>query len=131
MNDITRYLAAFGRALIGAIFILSGVGKLAAYGATTAGIIAVGLPFPPLAYATAVAVEVGVGLLLLIGFQARAAALILAIWCVVTAVFFHSHFADKNMLIHFMKNLMIAGGLLQIAYYGAGAFSVDGEKARP
>jgi putative oxidoreductase len=130
MNDATRYLAAFGRALIGAIFVLSGVGKLAAYGATTAGIIAVGLPFPPLAYATAVIVEVGVGLLLLIGFQARAAALVLAIWCVVTAAFFHSHFADQNAMIHFLKNLMIAGGLLQIVYHGAGALSVDGEKAR-
>ena len=130
MNDITRYLAALGRVLIGAIFVLSGAGKLAAYGATTAEITAVGLPFPPLAYATAVVVEVGVGLLLLIGFRARAAALVLAIWCVLTAVFFHSHFGDQNQMINFLKNLMIAGGLLQIVHYGAGAFSVDGEKAR-
>jgi putative oxidoreductase len=29
------------------------------------------------------------------------------------------------MFIHFMKNLMIAGGLLQIAHFGAGALSLD------
>jgi putative oxidoreductase len=28
-------------------------------------------------------------------------------------------------MIHFLKNIMIAGGLLQIAGFGAGAISVD------
>ena len=42
-----------------------------------------------------------------------------------TAVSFHSNFADQNQMIHFLKNVMIAGGLLQIAAFGAGAFSID------
>jgi putative oxidoreductase len=40
-------------------------------------------------------------------------------------VSFHSNFADQNQMIHFLKNVMIAGGLLQIAAFGAGALSID------
>ena len=129
MSNTTRYLPFLGRLLIGGIFVLSGLSKLAAYGATTANIAHVGLPFPPLAFAVAVIVEAGFGLLLVIGFQTRLIALVLAFWCVVTAVFFHSNFADQNQMINFLKNLMIMGGLLQIVHFGAGALSVDTRKA--
>jgi putative oxidoreductase len=128
MKDNTQYLPFAGRLLIGGIFLLSGLGKLTTYGATTAAISAVGLPFAPLGFVVAVGVELGLGALLLIGYRARPAALALAIWCVVTAIFFHRNFADQNMFIHFMKNLMIAGGLLQIVHFGAGGLSVDNRK---
>jgi putative oxidoreductase len=75
-------------------------------------------------------VEVGFGFLLVIGFQTRLIALALALWCVVTAVFFHRNFADHNMMIHFLKNLMIAGGLLQIVHFGPGAVSVDAARQK-
>jgi putative oxidoreductase len=125
MKDNTQYLPFAGRLLIGGIFVMSGVSKLGAYAGTTAAISAVGLPFAALGFAVAVAVEIGLGVLLLIGYRARPVALALAIWCVVTAIFFHRNFADQNMFIHFLKNLMIAGGLLQIVHFGAGALSVD------
>jgi len=48
----------------------------------------------------------------------------------VTAMFFHHNFADQNQMIHFLKNVMMAGGLLQIAYFGAGAFSLDARFGR-
>jgi len=126
MSNTTRYLPFLGRLLIGGIFAVSGLAKLAAYGPTTAEIASVHLPFPPLAFAVAVIVELGFGLLLVIGLQTRFVALVLAIWCVVTAVFFHANFADQMQMINFLKNLMIAGGLLQIVHFGAGAVSVDG-----
>jgi putative oxidoreductase len=129
MKDSTQYLPFAGRALIGGIFVMSGLSKLGAYGATTAAISAVGLPFAPLGFVVAIAVEIGLGLLLLVGYQARPAALLLAGWCVVTAIFFHRNFADQNMMIHFLKNLMIAGGLLQIVHFGAGRLSLDNRKA--
>jgi putative oxidoreductase len=132
MKDNTQYLPFAGRVLIGGIFMMSGVSKLGAYAGTTAAISAVGLPFAALGFAVAVAVEIGLGFLLLIGYRARPVALALAIWCVVTAIFFHRNFADQNMFIHFLKNLMIAGGLLQIVHFGAGALSVDKrQRARP
>ena len=125
MNDNTRYLPAIGRVLIGGIFLLSGISKVAAYAPTTAFITAVGLPLAPVGWAIAVIVEIGLGLLLLLGIRARPVAAGLALWCLATAVFFHHNFADQNMMIHFLKNMMVAGGLLQIVHFGAGAFSLD------
>jgi putative oxidoreductase len=129
MKDHTRYLPFAGRVLIGVIFVMSGLSKLGAYGDIVAAISAAGLPLAPLGFAVAVVVEVGFGLLLLIGYRTRLVALSLAIWCVVTAVFFHRNFADQNMFIHFLKNLMITGGLLQIVHFGAGALSLDNRKS--
>ena len=121
----TRYLPFAGRLLIGLPFAMSGLSKLAAYGPTTEMISAVGLPVPPLAFAVAVAVELGGGLLLIAGFRVRPTAIALALFSLATAVSFHTNFADQNQMIHFLKNIMIAGGLLQIAAFGAGAMSVD------
>jgi len=125
----TRYLPFAGRLMIGLPFAMSGLGKLAAYGATTGMISAAGLPLPPLAFAVAVAVELGGGVLLIAGYQARAVAIALAVFSLATAISFHSNFAYQNQMIHFLKNVMIAGGLLQIAAFGAGALSVDSRRS--
>jgi putative oxidoreductase len=108
---------------------MSGLGKLAAYGATTGMIAAVGLPLPPLAFAVAVAVELGGGLLLVAGYHTRYVAGVLAVFALATAVSFHSNFADQNQMIHFLKNVMMAGGLLQIVAFGAGALSIDNRRS--
>jgi putative oxidoreductase len=121
----TRYLAFIGRILIGLPFAMSGLSKLAAYSQTTAMIAAAGLPFPPLAFVVAVAVELGGGLLLILGYHVRPIALALAVFSVVAAVSFHSNFADQNQMIHFLKDVMLAGGLLQIVAFGAGAISIE------
>jgi putative oxidoreductase len=55
----------------------------------------------------------------------RAAASVLALFRVATTVFFYANFADPNQTFHFIKNWVMTGGLLQIAAFGAGAFSVD------
>ena len=121
----TRYLPFIGRVLIGVPFMMSGLSKLTAYGATIALIAAAGLPFPPLAFAVAATVELGGGVLLVLGYHARLVALVLAVFALATAVSFHSNFADQNQMIHFLKNVMMAGGLLQIVAFGAGAISIE------
>ena len=65
------------------------------------------------------------GLLLVVGYRVRPAALALAAFSLATTVSFHSNFADQNQMIHFLKNVMMAGGLLQIAAFGAGAISIE------
>ena len=126
----TRFLPFVGRLLIGGIFLMSGLSKLPAYSYITSAISGAGLPFAPLGFAIALVVEIGLGLLLAIGYRTRAVAFGLAIWCVVTAVLFHRNFADQNMMIHFLKNLVMAGGLLQIVHFGAGAVSLDARAGR-
>ena len=124
----SHYAAVLGRALISIPFFLSGIGKIAAPAVTQGYIAAAGLPLPWVSYAIAVAVEVGGGLLLLLGIKTRLTAVALAIFTVATALAFHADFADQNQMIHFLKNLMIAGGLLQIVHFGAGALSLDNRK---
>jgi putative oxidoreductase len=121
---------AFGRFLIAVIFLLSGVGKIFAPEATQGYIAAAGLPLPVVGYAIALLAEVGGGLLLLLGYQTRYAALGLAIFTVAAAIGFHHNFADQNQMIHFLKNLAITGGLLQIYAFGPGGFSLDARAKR-
>jgi len=125
-----KFLPLLGRILLGAPFLMSGLGKLGAYAATVGYITAMGMPLPPLSYIVAVVIEVGGGLLLLSGYRVRFASLVLAVFSAVAAVFFHRNFADQNQMIHFLKNVMMAGGLLQITYFGAGAFSLDARSER-
>ncbi|MFL9965576.1 DoxX family protein [Paraburkholderia sediminicola] len=125
-----KFIPLLSRILIGAPFVMSGLGKIAAYGATVGYIAAMGLPVPPLAFVVAVLTELGGGLLLLSGYRARTVSLAMAVFCVVTAIFFHHNFADQNQMIHFLKNVMMAGGLLQITWFGAGAFSMDARSGR-
>jgi putative oxidoreductase len=77
-----------------------------------------------------VILEIGGGLLLLSGYRVRAVSLALAAFCLVTGALFHNNFADQNQVIHFFKNVMMAGGLLQIAYFGAGPLSLDARFGR-
>jgi putative oxidoreductase len=128
MDNSNRYLPLLGRILIGAPFILSGLGKLMAHDATVGYISSAGLPFPQLAWLIALTVEMGGGALLLLGYRARVVALIVALFTLATAVCFHRNFADQNQMIHFLKNVMIVGGLLQIVYFGAGPMSVDASR---
>jgi putative oxidoreductase len=126
-----HYFPFVGRLLIGLPFAVSGLSKLAAYGATIGLISSSNLPLPaPLAYVGAICVEIGRGVLVIAGYQARVAAGILALFCLATAVFFHTNFADPNQTFHFIKNLVMTGGLLQLLAHGAGAIGVDQGRSR-
>jgi putative oxidoreductase len=120
----TTLLPAAGRVLLCFIFVISGFGKLGAPDATIGYIAAKGLPLPELGYALAVIVELGGGLLLLAGLMTRWAALVLAVFCLVTAFVFHG-FGDMNSSIHAMKNIAMTGGFLYVAAFGAGEWSLD------
>jgi len=125
MSTDTRYIPLLGRVLIAAIYLLSGFGKLTAPAATAGYIASAGLPLPLLGVIIAIGVELGGGVLLVLGYQTRLVALVMAIFTVATAVFFHNNFADQNMMIHFLKNIAMTGGLLQVVAFGAGSLSLD------
>ena len=111
------------RALLAAIFLHEAVSKLTAYSAALAYMRAFGVPGELLPFA--IAVELGCGVLILCGYQTRAAALVLAAFCLATAVLFHRNLGDRNQLLHFEKDLAIAGGLLVLFAHGAGAWALD------
>jgi putative oxidoreductase len=122
---LNSIVALVGRALMSAIFLYAGGTKAMAATATLAYFDKLALPNPPLAYAVTVAVELLGGLAILAGWKTKPAALMLAVWCVATAMVVHYHPGDRAQMIHFMKNLSMAGGLLQLFLLGAGRFSLD------
>jgi putative oxidoreductase len=120
MNRYVRAFPFIGRLVIGGIFLMSAVAKLLSYGATVRTIEAAGLPFASLGWICSILLESSCGLSLLVGFRVRTPALALAVFCVATAALFHGHISDATQRIEFLTNWLIAGGLLQIAYFGAG-----------
>src|SRR5256714_7260751 len=120
--------ALAGRLLLAAIFLHEAWSKLTGYSAALTYMQAFGVPGQLLPLA--IAVELGCGILILGGYHARAAALLLAGFCLVTAVLFHTKFGDRNQLLHFEKDLAIAGGLLVVFAQGSGAWSIDALKIR-
>ena len=119
------WVGLLGRVLMSAIFISAGYNKAISPSATMAMMGHYGLPLPGAAYAVTLIVELGFGIVFLIGFRARLTALVLAVWCIATAMVAHYHPGDTGQMIHFMKNVCMAGGFLQVAASGAGRFSVD------
>ncbi len=119
-------LIIVARILMAWIFIGAGLSKLGAGYAGTQGYMAsVGLPGELLPLV--ILLEVGGGIALVLGFQARLAALALAIFSIASAFMFHGA-ADQMQQIMFMKNLAMAGGLLAFTVFGAGRLSLDGEQ---
>jgi putative oxidoreductase len=122
--------AAAGRVLMSIIFLLSGFQKLSGFSGTAAYMASEGLPAPELAALVAIVVECIGGLLVLIGYRTRVVGLVLAVWCIATALIAHNNFADPNQVVHFLKNLAMAGGFLQLAAFGGGAWSIDFRSVR-
>jgi putative oxidoreductase len=120
--------ALVGRVLLAALFLLEGWSKVRGYGPAVAYMERFSVP--GLLLPAAIFVELAGGILLIVGWQARCAALALAIFCIVTALLFHTNLADRNQLLHFEKDLAIAGGLLVLAAFGPGRFSLDGRGKR-
>jgi putative oxidoreductase len=127
-SPLTSVAPLVGRICLSAIFLISGSGKLAAPAATIGFISSMGLPFPQLSLGISVCVEILGGVALLVGYRVRVAAGVLAAFCVATAIFFHAHFADQNQFIHFLKNIAMTGGMLQVVAFGAGRYSVDARR---
>jgi putative oxidoreductase len=135
MSKFQNAYALIGRLLIALLFVPAGLSKIGGFDGTVGYIASKGLPAPTLGAVIAILVEVGLGLALAFGFKARASALVLAIFSVVSGIFFHNFWAMEAAQvmvnqIMFMKNLAIAGGLLGVAAWGAGAYSLDAKFAK-
>lgn len=130
MKLLNNYGPLIARILIALIFVLSGISKITGFDGTVAYIASKGLPLATLAAVAAIVVELGGGILLVIGYKARIAAFLMAGFSIIAAFIFHNFWGvpaaeAQNQMIHFMKNLSMAGGLLMIVIHGSGALSVD------
>lgn len=126
--------ALAGRLLLAALFLPAGISKLTGFQGTVGYITAVGLPLPSIAAALALVLEIVGGIALIAGAGTRIAALALALFTLVASVFFHAYWsapADQQMVqqLLFFKNIAVVGGLLTLAAWSAGAWSVDARRA--
>jgi putative oxidoreductase len=129
MHSIRAFLLLFGRILLSAIFIVDGILQLSDPGGTARYFAKVHVPVPDFAVWISVAIHLLGGLAVLFGFRAKWAASILALFCVATAFGVHLPAGDMGNMIHFLKNLAIAGGFVYVVAFGAGPISVDGRTA--
>ncbi|OAG74240.1 DoxX family protein [Gluconobacter japonicus] len=118
-----------GRLLMAVLFLVMGWGKLADFQSAVSYMVQTGAPLPTLSAVLAIVVELGAGLALITGVLVEPVAIILAIYTVITGLIGHHFWTMSGMLrydmmIHFYKNISIAGGLLILASAGAGRFAL-------
>lgn len=123
-------ISLFGRILLSAIFIISGLSKITNFGATRDVMSMHGIPVAPFFLFCSIVIEVAAGVCVLVGFQARLSSLILVIYLIPVTAIFHNFWSYQGMehqmqIVNFLKNISIMGGLAQIAAMGAGPISVD------
>jgi putative oxidoreductase len=93
-----------------------------------------GMPLPRAAIIAAATLEILGGLAILTGLGVRLVSSILFVYLIPTSIVFHNYWALQGALratmeAHFFKNMAIMGGLLFLAAFGAGAYSIDASRA--
>jgi putative oxidoreductase len=112
------------RLLLAGLFVHEGVVLIASFDTAAAGMAKMGVA-APLVIAT-IALQLSGGVAIAFGWQARLGAAALGLFCVATAILFHTNFESRNELLHFEKDLAIAGGMFVLMVRGAGRWSLDG-----
>ncbi len=115
-----------GRIFISALFLISAFNKIFNLDGSIGWMESFGVPgfliYP------AIVIEIVLPVLVIVGYQARIAAGILSIFCLMTAFIFHFDFSNQIQLVSFLKNIGLAGGFLFIVANGTKDWAVDKEK---
>jgi putative oxidoreductase len=130
MHPTLTPLPAIGRVLLALIFVLSGISKLGAIAATSAHMASAGIPYSNDLVWGAVALELGGGTLLIVGLLTRLVGLAFFFYTLTLAVIFHAYWTMTGAAAHaqysvFFEHIAIMGGMLYVAAFGAGPYSLD------
>jgi putative oxidoreductase len=121
-------LNLIGRVLLAAIFLPEAWVKIRGYDNVLEYMEQYGVPGALLP--AVIALEIAGPAMLILGWYTRAAAFALAGFCLLTALFFHADFDDTNQVLHFWKNLAMAGGFIVVMANGAGAWALDARSGK-
>ena len=129
-NDLVSLVA---RILLGLVFFVAGVGKVMGYAGTVQYATSAGLPMPSIGVPVGIAIEIAMPLLLLVGYKTSWAAIALIVFTLVATYFFHDFWTmqgQAKMLnqVMFLKNLALVGGLMLLAAWGPGRYSMDARR---
>ena len=123
---MANFFDLISRIFISLIFLLSGYNKIFNYENTVVWMEGFGIPgfllWP------AIILEIILPILIIIGYRTQISAILLAIFCIATALIFHFDFANQMQTIAFLKNFGLAGGFLIIAANGPKDWAIDKKK---
>jgi len=122
--ELDDFVLLCARLLLAGLFLHESATLATNFDAAAASMAKSGVPAPLLAATTAL--QFGAGVAIALGWQARLGALALGLFCVATAMLFHTILGSRDELLHFEKDLAIAGGMFVLLVHGAGRWSVDG-----
>jgi uncharacterized membrane protein YphA (DoxX/SURF4 family) len=125
MEWLKAFAILIGRILLALIFLKSGIGKIENFEGTAKYMASFGMPYTNFFLVGAIFFELVGSITIILGLFARFGAILLLIFLIPTTLIFHNIFADPKMMIHFMKNVSMFGGLLILLASGAGRFSLD------
>lgn len=133
LDSLKNPLSLAGRLLFALLFLPAGWSKLTGFSGMVGYTASGGIPMPEVATAVALVVEIVGALALIFGLGTRWAALALAFFTLVASFFFHNFWAvpaEQVMVqqLMFFKNIAVVGGLLTLAAWGAGAWSLDAKR---
>ena len=128
ITKLDDFVLLVARLLLAGLFVHEGVSLATNFDAAAATMAKSGVPAPLLAATTAL--QLAAGAAIAVGWRARLCALGLALFCIATAALFHTISGSHNELLHFEKDLAIAGGMCLLMVHGAGRWSLDGLLAK-
>lgn len=120
---VDNFVLFASRLLLAWIFLHEGVFLVLNFDAASAGMVKIGVP--AFALAATIVLQLAAGIAIAVGWHARLGAMALGLFCVATAVLFHTNFGNRNELLHFEKDLAIAGGMFVLMLRGSGRWSID------
>jgi putative oxidoreductase len=112
-----------GRILLCGIFVPAAISKALSWDGNAAYMASRGIPLVPVLLPLALAIEAVGTLCLLLGWRARIAATVMAVYLVPVTFACHTLLGTE-----FLKNAAIVGGLILIAVHGPGRLSLDAHR---
>ena len=120
---MTNILDLVGRVFISLVFLLSGINKIGNYEGSIGWMESFGMS--GIFLIPAIILEIGAAILIIIGYKVKIAAALLSVFCIATALIFHTDFSNQMQFVSFMKNIALAGGFLFLVINETKEFSIE------
>ena len=120
---MTNILDLVGRVFISLIFLLSGINKIGNYEGSISWMES--FVMPGIFLIPAIILEIVAPILIIIGYKVKIAAALLSVFCIATALIFHTDFSNQMQFVSFMKNIALAGGFLFLVINDTKGFSLE------
>ena len=123
---MANILDLLGRIFISLLFLINGYFKILNYEGTLEWM--EGYNVPGILLTPTIILELAAPILVILGYKTKISAFLLAVFCIATALIFHTDFSNQFQITSFLKNIALAGGFLFIVVNGAKKYSFDSIK---